>query len=100
MPPDGRRATLGVRAVGEGMRFIAGRKVVLGALLSDLSATALGMPFALFRRSTPTGSAAPRRRWACSPWRWRPAALRTYRTDEEPVAVPVPEPEATLTPPD
>jgi predicted MFS family arabinose efflux permease len=48
MPPDGRRATLGVRAVGEGMRFIAGRKVVLGALLSDLSATALGMPFALF----------------------------------------------------
>lgn len=48
MPPDGRRATLGIGAVGEGMRFIVGRKVVLGALLSDLSATALAMPFALF----------------------------------------------------
>ena len=48
MPPDGGRATVGVRAVGDGLRFIAGRKVVLGALLSDLSATALAMPFALF----------------------------------------------------
>jgi MFS family permease len=48
MPPDGRRATVGLRAVGEGMRFIAHRKVVLGALLSDLSATVLAMPFALF----------------------------------------------------
>jgi MFS family permease len=48
MPPDGGRATIGLRAVGEGMRFIARRKVVLGALLSDLSATALAMPFALF----------------------------------------------------
>jgi MFS family permease len=48
MPPDGRRATVGLRAVGEGFRFIAGRKVVLGALLSDLSATVLAMPFALF----------------------------------------------------
>jgi MFS family permease len=48
MPPDGGRATVGLRAVGEGFRFIAGRKVVLGALLSDLSATVLAMPFALF----------------------------------------------------
>jgi MFS family permease len=48
MPPDGGRATVGLRAVGEGLRFIAHRKVVLGALLSDLSATALAMPFALF----------------------------------------------------
>jgi MFS family permease len=48
MPPEGRRAGLGLRAVGEGMRFIAHRKVVLGALLSDLSATVLAMPFALF----------------------------------------------------
>jgi MFS family permease len=48
MPPDGGRATVGVRAVADGMRFIAGRKVVLGALLADLSATALAMPFALF----------------------------------------------------
>jgi MFS family permease len=48
MPPDGGRATMSVRALGEGLRFIGSRKVVLGALLSDLSATALGMPFALF----------------------------------------------------
>jgi MFS family permease len=48
MRPDGGRATLSVRAVGDGFRFIGRRKVVLGALLSDLSATALGMPVALF----------------------------------------------------
>jgi MFS family permease len=48
MPPDGGRATVGIRAVGEGLRFIGHRKVVLGALLSDLSATVLAMPFALF----------------------------------------------------
>ncbi len=48
MPPDGGRATMSARALGEGLRFIGSRKVVLGALLSDLSATALGMPFALF----------------------------------------------------
>jgi MFS family permease len=48
MAPDGGRATVGLRAVGEGLRFIAHRKVVLGALLSDLSATVLAMPFALF----------------------------------------------------
>jgi len=48
MAPDGGRATVSLRAVGEGLRFIAHRKVVLGALLSDLSATVLAMPFALF----------------------------------------------------
>lgn len=48
MAPDGGRATPGLRALAEGLRFIASRKVVLGALLADLSATALGMPFALF----------------------------------------------------
>ena len=48
MAPDGGRATVSLRAVGEGLRFIANRKVVLGALLSDLSATVLAMPFALF----------------------------------------------------
>lgn len=47
MVPDG-RATPGLRALADGLRFIAGRKVILGALLYDLSATALGMPFALF----------------------------------------------------
>jgi predicted MFS family arabinose efflux permease len=48
MPPDGRRTGVGLRAVAEGLRFIRSRKMVLGALLSDLSATALAMPFALF----------------------------------------------------
>jgi MFS family permease len=48
MPPDGRRSGVGLGAVGAGLRYIAGRKVVLGALLSDLSATALAMPIALF----------------------------------------------------
>lgn len=48
MPPDGGRATAGLRALADGLRFIASRKAVLGALLYDLSATALGMPFALF----------------------------------------------------
>ncbi|HST64050.1 MAG TPA: MFS transporter, partial [Mycobacteriales bacterium] len=48
MAPDGGRATPGLRALADGLRFIGSRKVVLGVLLSDLSATALGMPFALF----------------------------------------------------
>lgn len=48
MAPDGGGATPGLRALADGLRFIVGRKVVLGALLADLSATALGMPFALF----------------------------------------------------
>lgn len=47
MPPAaGARA--GLRAVGEGLSFIRGNRVVLGALLSDVNATLLGMPFALF----------------------------------------------------
>jgi MFS family permease len=48
MPPDGTRARPGLRAVGDGLRFIRGSRALLGALLSDLSATALAMPFALF----------------------------------------------------
>lgn len=61
MPPDGIRATIWLRAVGDGLRFVARSRAVLGALLSDLSATTLAMPFALSsRRSTPTASTAPR----------------------------------------
>jgi predicted MFS family arabinose efflux permease len=48
MPPDGTRARPGLRAVGDGLRFIRGSRALFGALLSDLSATALAMPFALF----------------------------------------------------
>jgi MFS family permease len=38
----------GPRAVAEGLRFIARERPVLGALLSDLAATALAFPVALF----------------------------------------------------
>jgi MFS family permease len=48
MPPQGSIARPGVTAVVAGLKFIGGSKVLAGALLSDLSATVLGMPFALF----------------------------------------------------
>ncbi|WP_412538362.1 MFS transporter [Longispora sp. K20-0274] len=48
MPPEGGAARPGLRAVGEGLRFIRGHKVIAGAFLADISATVLGMPFALF----------------------------------------------------
>ena len=48
MPPEGGGSRAGVRAVGEGLRFIRGNRVLAGALLADMSATILGMPFALF----------------------------------------------------
>ena len=47
MAPEG-QVGANLRALVDGLRFIGGRKVVLGVLLADLSATALGMPFALF----------------------------------------------------
>jgi MFS family permease len=49
MPPQGELvARPGLRAVVAGMRYIGGRPVLAGALLADLSAVVLGMPFALF----------------------------------------------------
>jgi MFS family permease len=38
----------GLRAMGDGLRFIIGRRVILGALLTDMSASLLGIPIALF----------------------------------------------------
>jgi MFS family permease len=38
----------GLRSIGEGLRFILGRRMILGVLLADMSATLLGMPIALF----------------------------------------------------
>ncbi|BCY10507.1 MFS transporter [Actinoplanes sp. L3-i22] len=38
----------GIRAVGEGLRFIAGHAAVRAALLTDLAATLLAMPISLF----------------------------------------------------
>lgn len=48
MPPQDSTARPGVRAVADSLRFIGHSKVLTGALLADLSATVLGMPFALF----------------------------------------------------
>ncbi len=47
MPPDG-DARPGLRAVADGLRFIGRSRVLVGAFLSDLNATVLGMPMALF----------------------------------------------------
>lgn len=44
----GREVQPGLRSIGEGFRFIASRRIILGALLADMSATFLGMPTALF----------------------------------------------------
>ena len=48
MPPEGGERPAGVRAVADGLRFVAGTRTVLGAFLADSSATFLGMPIALF----------------------------------------------------
>jgi MFS family permease len=48
MPPDQGAGRAGLRAVGAGLRFIAAHRILAGALLADLSAMVLGMPFALF----------------------------------------------------
>jgi MFS family permease len=48
MRPTGNDSRPGLRAIGEGMRFIFGRRMILGAFLADMSATFLGMPIALF----------------------------------------------------
>jgi MFS family permease len=48
MPPGEGAARPGLRAVVDGLRYIQGNRIVLGALLADMSATVLGMPFALF----------------------------------------------------
>jgi predicted MFS family arabinose efflux permease len=48
LPPDGVAARPGLSAVVAGWRFIAGRPVLAGAFLTDLIATVLAMPIALF----------------------------------------------------
>lgn len=47
-PPEDASADRGIRAAIAGFRFAAGEPVVLSALLCDLGATVLAMPFALF----------------------------------------------------
>lgn len=48
MRPEGATTRAGFAAAVDGMRFILHNRVLSGALLADLSATVLGMPFALF----------------------------------------------------
>jgi predicted MFS family arabinose efflux permease len=48
MPPHDGGASLGLRAVVEGLHFIRHQQVIATTLLVDLNATIFGMPFALF----------------------------------------------------
>ncbi len=48
MRAAGQEVRPGLRSIGEGLRFIRGRPMILGVLLADMSATLLGMPIALF----------------------------------------------------
>lgn len=48
MRAAGHEVRPGLRSLGEGLRFIVSRRMILGVLLADMSATLLGMPIALF----------------------------------------------------
>ncbi|MEU0406854.1 MFS transporter [Streptomyces griseorubiginosus] len=48
LPPEGEKSRPGVHGVLDGLRFLAGHRVVRGALLTDLAATVLSMPASLF----------------------------------------------------
>jgi MFS family permease len=48
MRPQGEASRPGLRAISEGLRFVLGNRLILGAFIADMSATFLGMPMALF----------------------------------------------------
>ncbi|MEV6608649.1 MFS transporter [Kutzneria sp. NPDC051319] len=48
MPPEGTLAKPGIKSVMDAVGFIRGSSVLTGAVLADLFAMALGMPFAVF----------------------------------------------------
>ncbi|GAA2276173.1 MFS transporter [Streptomyces atrovirens] len=48
LPPEGEPSRAGLRGVLDGLRFLAGHRVVRGALVTDLAATVLSMPVSLF----------------------------------------------------
>jgi MFS family permease len=48
MRAAGHEVRPGLRSFGEGLRFIVSRRMILGVLLADMSATLFGMPIALF----------------------------------------------------
>ncbi|EFL41260.1 membrane transporter [Streptomyces griseoflavus Tu4000] len=48
LPPEGEPSRAGLHGVLDGLRFLAGHRVVRGALVTDLAATVLSMPVSLF----------------------------------------------------
>ncbi|MEU1402235.1 MFS transporter [Streptomyces sp. NPDC005728] len=48
LPPEGEPSRAGVHGVLDGLRFLAGHRVVRGALITDLAATVLSFPVSLF----------------------------------------------------
>ncbi|GAB2743047.1 MFS transporter [Streptomyces bullii] len=48
LAPEGEPSRAGLHGVLDGLRFLAGHRVVRGALVTDLAATLLSMPVALF----------------------------------------------------
>ncbi|MEU2061823.1 MFS transporter [Streptomyces sp. NPDC013455] len=48
LPPQGEPSRAGVHGVLDGLRFLAGHRVVRGALVTDLAATVLSFPVSLF----------------------------------------------------
>ncbi|MET7488658.1 MFS transporter [Streptomyces sp. NPDC005538] len=48
LPPEGEPSRAGLHGILDGLRFLAGHRVVRGALLTDLAATVLAMPVSLF----------------------------------------------------
>ncbi|MFF8730375.1 MFS transporter [Streptomyces sp. NPDC015171] len=48
LPPEGEKSRAGLHGVLDGLRFLAGHRVVRGALITDLAATVLSFPVSLF----------------------------------------------------
>ncbi|MFI7414780.1 MFS transporter [Streptomyces sp. NPDC049627] len=48
LPPEGEPSRAGLHGVLDGVRFLAGHRVVRGVLITDLAATVLAMPVSLF----------------------------------------------------
>ncbi|MGW7378442.1 MFS transporter [Streptomyces sp. NPDC054794] len=48
LPPEGEPSRSGLHGVLDGLRFLAGHRVVRGALVTDLAATVLSFPVSLF----------------------------------------------------
>ncbi|MEV6834329.1 MFS transporter [Streptomyces sp. NPDC051133] len=48
LPPEGEPSRAGMHGVLDGLRFLAGHRVVRGALITDLAATVLSFPVSLF----------------------------------------------------